>query len=78
MVTIVVLHHKYTTLLKPFIPHVIAWSVRKGLNQSIRTTKEQQTRLECLAWAMPKSVLPSETMKTVKLLRRKSARIWQC
>ena len=28
------------------------WSVRKGLNQSIRRTKEQKTRLQCLAWAI--------------------------
>jgi len=49
MVTIVVLHHKHMKLFKPFTPHVIAWSVRKGFNQSIRRTKEQQTRLQCLA-----------------------------
>ena len=34
---------------KPFTPHVIAWSVRKGFNQSIRKTKKQKTRLQCLA-----------------------------
>jgi len=45
MVVIVVLHHKHMNLFKPFIPHVIAWSVRKGFNQSIRKTKEQKTRL---------------------------------
>jgi len=24
------LHHKHMKLVKPFTPHVIAWSVRKG------------------------------------------------
>jgi len=33
MVTIVVLHHKHMKLFKPFT-HVIAWSARKGFNQS--------------------------------------------
>jgi len=28
--TIIVLHHKYMKLVKPFIPHIIAWSVREG------------------------------------------------
>jgi len=65
-------------LFKPFTPHVIAWAVRKGFNQSIRRTKEQQTRLQCLAWAMPKSAMPSAAVKNAKLLRRKSTRIWQC
>jgi len=46
VVTIVVLHHKH---MKPFTPHVIAWSVRTGFNQSIRKTKKQKTRLQCLA-----------------------------
>jgi len=32
MVTIVVLHHKHMKLVKPFTPHVIACSVRKGFN----------------------------------------------
>jgi len=49
-------------LFKPFTPHVIAWSVRKGFNQSIRR-KEQKTRLQRLAWAMPKPVLPQELRK---------------
>ena len=53
MATIVVLHHKHMKLFKPFTPHVIAWPVRKGFNQSIRKTKEQKTRLQCLASAMP-------------------------
>jgi len=49
VVTIVVLHHKHMELFKPFTPHVFAWSVRKGLNQSICRTKEQKTSLQCLA-----------------------------
>jgi len=65
-------------LFKPFAPHAVVWSVRKGLNQSIRRTKEQKTRLQCLACAMPKPVMPSGAMKNAKLLRRKSASIWQC
>ena len=64
-------------LFKPFTPHVIAWSVRKGFNQSIRRTKEQKTRLQYLASTMPKPVMPSGAMKSAKLLR-KNARIWQC
>jgi len=59
MVTVVVLHHKYMNLFKPFTPHVIWWSVRKGFNQSFRKTKEQKARLQCLANAMPKPVMPS-------------------
>jgi len=59
MVTIVVLHHKHMKLFKPFTPHVIARSVRKGLNQSMRRTKAQKPRLQCLASAMPKPVMPS-------------------
>jgi len=78
MVTIVVLHHKHMKLFKSFTPPVIAWSVRKGFNQLIRRTKEQKTRLQCLACAIPKPVMPSRAMKSAKLLRRKSARIWQC
>jgi len=49
VVAIAVLHHKQMKPFKPFTPHVIAWSVRKGFNQSIRKTKEQKTRLQCLA-----------------------------
>jgi len=59
MATIVVLHHKHMKLFKQFTPHVIAWSVRKGFNLSIRRTKEQKTRLQCLPSAMPKPVMPS-------------------
>ena len=77
MITIVVSHHKHMKLFKPFTPHVSAWSVRKGFNQSIRRTKEQTTTLQCLAWAMPKPLMPSGAVKSAKLLR-KSARTWQC
>jgi len=59
MVTIVVLHHKHMKLFKPFTPHAVWWSVRKGFNQSIRRTKEQKARLQCLASAMPKPAMPS-------------------
>jgi len=78
IVTIVALHHKHLKLFNPFIPHVIAWSLRKGFNQSIRRTKEQKTTLQYLDWAMPKHVMPSGAMKSAKLLRRNSTRIWQC
>jgi len=77
MATIAVLHHKHMKLFTPFTPHVIARSVRKRFNQSIRRTKEQKTRLQCLANAMPKRVMPPGAMKSAKLLRRKSTRIWQ-
>jgi len=59
MATIVVLHRKHMKLFKPFTPHIIAWSVRKGFTQSIRRAKEQKTRLQCLASAMPKPVMLS-------------------
>jgi len=49
VVAIVVLHHKQMKPFKPFPPHVFAWFVRKGFNQSIRKTKKQKTRLQCLA-----------------------------
>jgi len=60
MVITVALHHKHMKLFEPFTPHVIASSVTKGFNQSIRRTKEQKTRLECLASPMPKPVMPSD------------------
>jgi len=44
---------------KPFIPYVISCSARKGFNRSICRTKEQKTSLQCLASAMPKSVILS-------------------
>ena len=59
MVTIAVLHYKHMKLFKPFMPHVIAWSVGEGFNQSIRRTNEQKLRLQSLASAMPKPVMPS-------------------
>ena len=59
MATILALHHKHTKLVKPFTPHVIAWSVRKGFYQSICRTKEQKARLQCSSSAMLKSVMPS-------------------
>ena len=65
-------------LFKLFTPHVIAWFTRKGFNQSIRRTKGKKARLQCLAGEMPKSVMPSGVIKSAKLPRRKSARIWQC
>jgi len=70
MATILALHHKHMKLVKPFTPRVIACSVRKGFNQSICRRKEQKTSLQCLAGAMPKSVMPSE-LKMAKFLRRK-------
>ena len=69
---------KYMKLFKLFTPHVIAWSARKGFNQSIRRTKGQKARLQCLASEIPKSVMTSGVIKSAKLLRRKSAKIWQC
>ena len=59
MVTIVVLHHKHMKLFKPFTPHIIAWFVRKGFNQSSSRANEQKPRLQCLVSAMPKPVMPS-------------------
>jgi len=78
MVTIVVLHYKYIKLFKLSTPHVIVWFARKGFNQSIGRTKGQKARLQCLACEMPKSVISSRVIKNAKLLRRKSAEIWQC
>jgi len=49
-----------------------------GFNQSVRRTKEQKTRLQCLASTMPKSAMASGAIKSAKFLRRKSTRIWQC
>ena len=64
------LHHQHMKLVKPFTPRVIPCSIRKGFNQSICRRKEQKASLQCLASAMPKSVMPSE-LKMAKLLRRK-------
>ena len=71
MVTILALHYKNMKPVKQFTPHVIAWSVRKVFDQSICRTKEQKTRLQCLACAMPKSVMPSAA-KRAQFLRRKA------
>jgi len=59
MVTIIVLHYKHMKLFKPFTPYVIVWFIRKGLNQSSRRANEQKLKLQCLASAMPKPVMPS-------------------
>jgi len=72
MVTIVVLHHKHMKLFKPFTPHAIAWSVRKGFNRSIRRTKEEKGRLQCWACAMPKPVLPLKLRKAQSFLEKKA------
>jgi len=46
-------------LVKPFTPHVIAYQSEKVFDQSICRTKEQKTKYQCLACAMPKSAMPS-------------------
>jgi len=49
-------------LAKPFTPQVTAYlrgTTEKFFHQSICRTKEQNTRLLCLASAMPKSVMQS-------------------
>jgi len=53
------LHHEHMKFVKPFTPHVIAFPSENVFDQSICRTKEQKTRLQCLACAMPKSVIPS-------------------
>jgi len=49
-------------------------SVRKGFNQSICRTKGQETRLPCLASAMPKFAMPSgaKMRKVCKEAKRKN------
>jgi len=39
-------HHTHMKLVKPFTPHVIAWSVRKSF-----WSIDQKTRLQCLGSA---------------------------
>ena len=39
--------------------HIIAWSVRKGFWSVDLQNERAETRLQCLASAMPKSVIPS-------------------
>jgi len=48
MVTILALHHKYMKLFKPFTPRDIAWSVRKGFNQSI--VERKSSKQDCSVW----------------------------
>ena len=67
-----VLHYKHMTVFKSFTSHVIAWSVSKGFHQSIRRRKEQKTRLQCLASAMPKPVMPSGAMKSASFEQEKA------
>jgi len=52
----------------------LVFSVRKGFIQSIYRTKEQKTRLQCLASAMPKFAMPSgaKTRKACKEAKRKN------
>ena len=59
---------------KPFSPLVIAWSIRKCFNQSIRTTKEQKTRLHCLASAMPKPFNASRSYEKVQASKKKKGK----
>jgi len=44
MATIVALHHKHKhmKLVKPFTPHVIVWSVRKGFNEQFTEQKSRK------------------------------------
>ena len=49
---------------------------QKRFNKSICATKEQKTKRDCRA--MTKCAMPLGAIKSTKLLRRKSARIWQC
>jgi len=54
--------YKRMKLAKPFTPQVTAYlrgTTEKFFHQSICRTKEQNTRLLCLASAMPKSVMQS-------------------
>jgi len=76
MATILALHHKHMKLVKPFKLHVIACSVRKcfwSIDLQYRP-KEQVARLQCLASAMPKSVMPSgaKNGKVSKKKKRKN------
>ena len=57
--TILALYHKHMKLVKPLTLHVIACSVRNVFDPSICRTKELKARLQCLASAMTKSVMPS-------------------
>ena len=46
-------------LVKPFTPHLMRIPSEKVFDQSICRKKEQKTRLQCLASAMPKSAMQS-------------------
>ena len=65
----------YIVVLRAYPVRIITQSTqrqRRGCNKSIRRTKEQQTRLQCLTWAMPKSAMPSRAIKSAKLLKKKA------
>jgi len=74
MATIVVLHYKHMKLTKPFAPHAMRVPSERVLNQSICRTKEQETRLQCLASAMPKFAMASgaKMRKVCKEAKRKN------
>jgi len=76
MATIVVLHHRHTKVVicQAICTICYACSLRKGFNQSICRTKEQKTRIKCLASAMPKFAMVSgATMRKVcKEAKRKN------
>jgi len=55
MANILALHHEHMNLLKPFC-FVLSKNV---FDQLICRTKKQKARLQCLASAMPKPVMPS-------------------
>jgi len=50
----------------------------ENVSMSRFVERKQKARLQCLASEIPKSVMPSGVIKSAKLPRRKSARIWQC
>jgi len=61
---------KHMKLAKPFIPYASACCVRKGFNRSICRTTEQKMSLQCLASAIPKSVILSAA-KNCKVSEKK-------
>jgi len=73
MAAILALHHTHMKLDKPFTPHVIVPS-EKDFDQSISRTKGQKARLQSLARAMPKSVMPSGA-KNGKVSKEKKRKI---
>jgi len=46
MATIVTLHHKHMKLVKPFTPHVIACSIRKGF-RSVDFLERKSRKRDC-------------------------------